>query len=118
MDENTGLILLAAAFGIGLILWLLKGSNEQEPNRDKDIATHRQQRVSKTIAQNQSQNSAQTKKTAQKAADNDEAAKRKAKERARAREVRKIYPQLQNMLLGQKIERLVLCLRSAKPDLL
>ena len=90
MDENTGLILLAAAFGIGLILWLLKGSNEQKPNRDKDIATHRQQRVSKTIAQNQSKNSAQTKKTAQKAADNDEAAKRKAKERARAREVRKI----------------------------
>ena len=62
MDENTGLILLAAAFGIGLILWLLKGSNEQKPNRVKDIATHRQQRVSKTIAQNQSQNSAQTKK--------------------------------------------------------
>ena len=94
MDENTGLILLAAAFEIGSILWLLKGSNEQKPIRDKDIATHRQQRVSKTIAQNQSQNSAQTKKTAQKAADNDEAAKRKAKERARARarEVRKIYP--------------------------
>lgn len=88
MDENTGLILLAAAFGIGLILWLLKGSNEQKPDFDEDIATHRQQRMSKTNAQKQLRNSAQTRQHTQTDADNDEAAKRKAKERARAKKRR------------------------------
>ena len=89
MDDTTGLTLLAAAFGIGLIVWLLKGQSGESPNFDKDISDHRQKQAEKKANQHaQSKPKKVVKITKNNSADGSEAELRKAKERERAKKRR------------------------------
>lgn len=89
MDENIGIILIAAAFGLGLIIWLLKAQNDEQSKLDADMDRHRLTNASNKVIQNPQINPVQNNKLSTGSSDKDKKAEiKKAKEKERAKKRR------------------------------